>query len=121
MAITYLIKINGVKLPKIKSYKVARNKLWSDADRNMAGELRSTFIGIFPKISLEFAHTTGTEMETIADLLDVPSFTVSYYDRASGGYKSGTYYAGDYEMSNFDTEKELYLPFQVSLIPFEKE
>ena len=38
MAKTYEVKIGSTEL-KLKSFEVERNKLWSDADRNMAGEL----------------------------------------------------------------------------------
>jgi len=120
MAISYLLKINGVQINKLKKFKVGRNKLWTDAGRNMAGELKSTFIGIFPKISLEFAHMTQAEMQTILALLDLPSFTVEWWDETSGTFKSGTYYAGDFENSVFDMQKGIYEPLAVNLIPFKK-
>ena len=41
-----LVKINGVRIPAIVNYKVGRNKLWKDADRNMSGDVRATLIGI---------------------------------------------------------------------------
>lgn len=120
MAISYLLKINGVSIPKIKKFKVGRNKLWTDAGRNMAGELRSTFIGLFPKISLEFAHMTLSEMQTLINLLDQPSFTAQWWDEGTGAIKSGLYYAGDYENSVFDVAKGLYEPLSVNLIPYKK-
>ena len=45
-----LVKINGTIIPHIQQYKIGRAKLWKDADRNMAGDVRATLIGIFPKI-----------------------------------------------------------------------
>jgi len=117
---TYLLKINGVQINKLKKFKVGRNKLWTDAGRNMAGELRSTFIGIFPKLSLEFAHLTQSEMQDILELIDQPSFTCEWWDETSGTFKSGTYYAGDFENSVFDMQKGIYEPLAVNLIPFKK-
>ena len=53
-----LVKINGVRIPAIVNYKVGRNKLWKDADRNMSGDVRATLIGIYPKIELNIGVTT---------------------------------------------------------------
>jgi hypothetical protein len=120
MAITYLVKINGVTLPKLKVCRIGRNKLWDEAGRNMAGELRATLIGIFPKLTLEFAPTTDTEMQTIDGLLDADFFTVSWYDPKTKGIRSGSYYASDYENIVLDQQRELYDAFQVALIPVAK-
>jgi hypothetical protein len=117
---TKFVRINGVDLPKLKSYKVQRNKLWTDAGRNMNGELRSTFIGIFPKIFLEFVNTTQAEISTLITLLDQASFTVSWWDELTDTMKSGTYYAGDFDYTVINKSKGLYEPFTVNLIPFTK-
>lgn len=114
------VSINGTELLKLKKYKVQRNKLWTDADRNMAGALRATYIGMFPKLVLEFGYLDADEMTALIALLDTPSFTVLWYDESTQGQQSGTFYASDYELSYFDPLKELYEPFTVSLIPFTK-
>lgn len=118
MAISYLIKIEGTTLPKLKEFKVGRNKLWADADRNMSGELRATFIGIFPKLFLGFAPTTSAELSTILDLLDRPNFTVDWYDEENDKITEGEFYAGDFEYPIIDKDKGLYNAFSVNLIPF---
>jgi hypothetical protein len=121
MAITNLIQINSTDLPKLRGWKVGRNKLWTDAGRNMAGELRSTYLGLFPKIELEFAHTTEAEMALIAGLLDNASFTVDYWDVTTQTVKSGTYYASDFSTPMFILSKGLYGRFKVKLVPFSKQ
>ena len=75
-----LLKIDGVKIPYIKSYKLGRNKLWKDADRNMAGDVRATLIGIFPKIKIIIGFTNVNENAQLCALLDKPVFSVTYYD-----------------------------------------
>ena len=102
MAIDFLVKIDNTELPQLKKFKVGRNKLWADAERNMAGELRSTFIGIFPKLSLEFAAMTPEDLRTLIGLLDTPSFSVTWYDEYEQSTVTGTYYAGDYEYSLYN-------------------
>ena len=115
-----LLKINSTTLPGIKSYKVQRNKLWADAGRNMAGNLRSTLIGIFPKLLVEFTYLTRAQMSTVIGLLDNGSFTVEWYDEYTDTVKSGTFYAGDYDIPLFSKSTAVYASFSVNLIPFNK-
>lgn len=117
---TYWIKINSTTLTKVRKYAVQRNKLWTDAGRNMAGDLRATFVGIFPKINVEFTYMTGDEMKALMLLIDLPSFTLSWWDEVTQTYKSGSYYAGDFEMSYFDKTKALYEPLKINFIPYSK-
>lgn len=118
---TYILKINGTDLSSyLKTYKVQRAKLYKDANRTMSGELKTTFIGIFPKILLEFRNTTDDEHSIILGLLDNSSFTVSWWDSKTQAYKSGTYYAGDFESDLFNVDTQRYNPFSVNLIPFKK-
>lgn len=115
-----LLKINGTTLTYVKSYKVGRNKLWKDADRNMNGEVRATLIGIFPKISVEIGYTTQSEMATLTQLLDQAYFTVEYFDVRVQGTTTARYYAGDYEVELDSKRKGRYKPLTISLIPVEK-
>lgn len=120
MAISPLIQIDGNDLPKVKAFTVERNKLWSEADRNMSGDLRATFIGIFPKIKIEFTYTTQAEMQSLIDIFDSPFFTVTWWDEGIEQVAEGQFYAGDYSYSVYSVERELYEPFSVSLIPVSK-
>lgn len=121
MAIAYIVKINNQTLPAIKGFKVSREKLYTDANRNMAGELKATLVGTFPKIFLEFTHTTAEEMELLIGLLDQQSFNVAYWDAKTRSIKTGVYYAGQYDIPLFMKSNELYAPFNVNLIPFTRE
>ncbi len=115
-----LLKINGVKIPKLVTYKVGRNKLWKDADRNMNGDVRATLIGIFPKISLEIGITTEDEMSLISQLLDQAYFTVEFFDVRVHGTTIAQYYASDYEPDILDKHRGLYKKMSVSLVPVSK-
>lgn len=115
-----LIKINGIKIPAITNYKIGRNKLWKDADRNMNGDTRATLIGIFPKIELSIGYTTQQEMSTLCQILDQDYFLVEYFDVRVGTTTTANYYAGDYPNEIFNKTKGLYKPFTVSLIPVSK-
>ena len=115
-----LIKINGSKIPVITNYKVGRNKLWKDADRNMAGDVRATLIGIFPKIELSIGYTTQEQMSKLCQILDQAYFTVEYFDVRVQGTTTAQYYAGDYANEIFDKSRGLYKPFTVSLVPVSK-
>lgn len=117
---SYLVRINSTDIPKIKDYKVQRNKLWTDAGRNLAGDLRSTFIGIFPKIMLVLAPLTEAQMTSLITLLDAPSFTVSWWDAKTQTHKSGTFYAGDFEIGVLKKSTGMYEDTKFNLIPFNK-
>lgn len=115
-----LIKISGNKIPAITNYKVGRNKLWKDADRNMAGDVRATLIGIFPKIELSIGYTTQEEMAKLCQILDQDYFMVEYFDVRVQGTTTASYYAGDYATEILSKSKGLYKPFTVSLVPVSK-
>lgn len=115
-----LIKINGNVIPAIVNYKVGRNKLWKDADRNMAGDVRATLIGIFPKIELNIGYITQEQMATLTQLLDLDYFEVEYFDVRVQGTTKAKYYAGDYTVEIQNKSQGLYKPFTVSLVPVSK-
>lgn len=115
-----LIKIAGVKIPAIIDYKVGRNKLWKDADRNMNGDVRAVLIGIFPKIELNIGYTTQSQMSQLTQLLDQDYFTVEFFDVRVQETTTAQYYAGDYTTELFSKSRGLYKPFTVSLVPVSK-
>ena len=99
------ITINGTSLPYIKQFKVGRNKLWKDADRNMAGTVNATLIGIFPKITITTRRLTQAEMAQLCAILDSPYFTVQWFDVRTQATHSATYYASDYDTELLEGEK----------------
>lgn len=116
-----LLKINGKTVVGLKSYKINRAKLYSDAGRNLNGGLSATFIGVFPKLELEIGGVlTKERIAELCGLLDQGFFNVEYYDPKTGATKSGTYYASDYSVELLERQRGLYKPFTVNLIPMEK-
>ena len=115
-----LIKINGTVIPAIVNYKVGRNKLWRDSDRNMSGDVRAVFIGIYPKIELNIGVTSQEQMATLTQLLDTDFFEVEYFDVRVQATTKANYYAGDYAVEILDKQRGLYKPFTVSLVPVSK-
>ena len=115
-----LIKINGQTIPAIVNYKVGRNKLWKDAERNMNGDVRATLIGIFPKIELNIGVTTQEQMSTLVQLLDNAYFNVEYFDVRTQGTTTAQYYASDFTPELKLKHKGLYEQMTVSLVPVSK-
>lgn len=116
-----LLKINGKTVAGLKSYKITRAKLYSDAGRNLNGGLSATFIGVFPKLELGIGGVLNKERITeLCGLLDQGFFNVEYYDPKTGTTKSGAYYASDYSVELLERQRGLYKPFTVNLIPMEK-
>lgn len=116
-----LLKINGKSVVGLKSYKVTRAKLYSDAGRNLNGGLSATFIGVFPKLELEIGGVlTKERVSELCGLLDQGFFNVEYYDPMSGTTRRGAYYASDYSVELLERQRGLYQPFTVNLIPMER-
>lgn len=115
-----LVQIDGVTLPHIVSYKIGRAKLWKDSERNMAGDIRATLIGIFPKIELNIGYTTQEEMSQLTQLLDKDFFTVTWFDVRIQETISTQYYASDYSVELESKSKGRYKPFSVNLVPISK-
>ena len=115
-----LVKIDGVTIPHIVSYKIGRAKLWKDSERNMSGDVRATLIGIFPKIQIEVGYTTQEEMSKLTALLDKAFFTVTWFDVRIQKTISTQYYASDYDVELDSKSKGRYKPFSVSLVPVSK-
>lgn len=115
-----LVKINDEIIPAIVNYKVGRNKLWKNAERNMSGDVRASLIGIFPKIELSIGITTQVQMAELTEILDQDFFLVEYFDVRTQGTTTANYYAGDYAVELLNKSKGLYKPFSVSLIPVSK-
>lgn len=94
------IIINNVNMGQyITQATYSYNKLWaSDTGRNLAGVMSGTFIGIFPKITLQFRKLTKQELEVVVPILDSPSQTLTYYDPNKKINITIDTYTGDYEI-----------------------
>ena len=117
-----LIKLNGQSFRSIISYKLGRNKLWSsDTGRNMAGSMKGSLVGNFPKIMLEIEPLDGNEMSALELILDSASIEVEYYNNKYKCTCTADFYANDYEEELLRREDMQYKSFTVNLIPNERE
>lgn len=117
-----LIKLNGKSFKSIISYKLGRNKLWSsDTGRNMAGSMKGTLIGNFPKIMLEVEPLDAEEMAELEILLDSASIEVEYYNNKYKCTCIADFYSNDYEEDLLRRSDMQYKSFSVNLIPNERE
>lgn len=117
-----LLKLNGKTFDCIISYKLGRNKLWSsDTGRNMAGSMKGSLVGNFPKIMLEIEPLDAEEMSEIEKILDSATIEVEYYNNKYQCTCTTDYYANDYEEDLLRMEDMKYKSFPVNLIPNERE
>lgn len=118
---TALIKIGTTDITEyLTEYTVNYQEMWTEAGRNLAGNLKATFVGTVPKINLAFRQLTDTETSTILGLLNGHSFSVTWYDPQAKGTKTGTFYRGDMGISIRDLNSMRYKEMSVSLIGFNK-
>lgn len=95
------IIIDGVNMGQyITEAKYSYNKLWSDGGRNLSGSMVANFIGVFPKLVLEFRKLTKAELEVVIPILDRPYQNTTYYDPYKKANVTMRTYTGDYEVSN---------------------
>ncbi|MBS5858020.1 MAG: hypothetical protein KIC60_06000 [Clostridium sp.] len=117
-----LIKLNGKSFKSIISYKLGRNKLWSsDTGRNMAGSMKGSLVGNFPKIMLEIEPLDAEEMSELELILDSASIEVEYYNNKYKCTCTADFYANDYEEDLLLRTEMKYKSFSVNLIPNERE
>ena len=96
------ITINNISMGQyLVEAKYGYNKLWGDdSGRNLNGDSSGTFIGVFPKLILQFRKLTQSELETIIPILDSAYQEVTYYDPYKKANYTMTTYTGDYEIVN---------------------
>ncbi len=116
-----LLKINGQKVIGLKAYRIGSNLLWKDAERNMNGDVRASYLGEYPKIELEFIDgLTQAEITQIYNQLAQPFFDVTYYHLGTGQEITAQYYRNDYSLELLDRRRGLFKGFSVSLIPISR-
>lgn len=115
-----LVKVDGTRLPYVTSYKIERAKLWKNSERNMAGDVRATLVGIFPKIKVSIGYTTQEQMANLTRLLDRDFFEVEWFDVRVQETITAKYYASDYEIELDNKYQGRYKPFEVNLVPVSK-
>lgn len=117
------IKINNINMGQyILSAKYGYNKLWADNGRNLAGSMTGTFVGVFPKITLQFRKLKRSEVELLAPILDSAFQTTEYYDPNKQAQTSMDTYSGDWVLENKSiiTENQKAEGFEWSVISIKK-
>lgn len=119
--LTYLCKVGGTDFtPYLKSFEVSYEELWSDGERNMAGNLRATHIGTVPKLFLQFRQMTKAEMSTVMGKLNAKTFEVYWWEEETDTYKNAQFYRGELKIGIRDLDTEMYKELSANLIAFNK-
>lgn len=115
-----LIIIGGLTLTEMVKYDMNYSKLWKDADRNMNGDVSSTFIGVFPNIDATTIQMKQADVETLCAALDQPYFSATFWDPSSGSQQTAQYYASDYKISLLNRVSGQYATVDFSIVPVSK-
>lgn len=115
-----LIVIGSFTVTEAVKYEVNYSKLWKDADRNMNGDISSTFIGVFPNIDATTKPLKQSEVQTLCTALDQPYFSATYWDPSSGTQKTAQYYASDYKITLTSRMNGTYGTVDFSIVPVSK-
>lgn len=113
----YALKINGTDVPKIISYGVEYDKLWSsDSGRVSSGKMTGTLVGVFTKLVIQIGTMTAAEAATFLGLVNVASANVTYWDYATQAYKTESFYFGDAKIDNAKLKIGTGKPQSISII-----
>jgi len=115
-----LMIIGGLTLTEVTKYDVNYSKLWADADRNMNGDVSSTFIGVFPNIDVSTLPISQANVGTLCAALDQPYFSCTFWDPSSGTMITRQYYASDYKISLANRMTGMYATVDFSVVPVSK-
>lgn len=119
--LTYLCKIGITDLtPYLSGYEVSYEELWSEANRNMAGNLKASYVATIPKITLTFIQLSQADYSTILGLLNSHTFNVTWWDEQTDTYRTGSFYRGELKTAIRDLNTKMYKELSVNLIAFNK-
>lgn len=118
------IKIQGGSYINLGTYltqvEYGYNKLWgSDTGRTLSGKTSGTFLGIVPKLKLNFRRLSRNDLETLSPILNSPWQTTKFYYPDSRGFIEIQTYTGDWATLNkhsFENVTKANEPFEISII-----
>lgn len=116
-----LLTIDGNKIVGLKTYEVQYNKLWKDSERNMAGNMSASLIGVFTKLVLTFrAGLTEEQISSIQQTFNQSYFNATYYDTETRSLKTERFYASDVTAKLLNKAFAIYDTFNISIIATSK-
>ena len=118
------IKIPGGSYVNLGTYltqvEYSYNKLWgTDTGRSLSGKTTGTFLGIVPKLKLNFRRLNKNELETLSPILNSPWQTTKFYYPDSRAFIEIQTYTGDWATTNkhsFEKVAKANEPFEISVI-----
>lgn len=94
-------KIDGVAVDKyITEIQFEYNKLWaSDSGRDLQGNQKGTFLGVYPKFVVKFGELNEKQLETIVPLIDKAYQNITYSDPNKKKTITIETYSSDYSIN----------------------
>ena len=114
------ITINGVTVSsaEISAWQVSYSKLWSDAYRNMSGDVVANYIGIFPNVNVTITVTDYDRARQLLRAVNTSYFNVTFFDHHTNSMKTAKFYAADVPIDALSICK--IGEFQIQLVPVSK-
>lgn len=114
------IIINGVsvKSSEIAQWQIQYAKLWSDASRNMSGDIVANYIGIYPNVNVTITVTELDRARQLLKAVNTSYFNVTFFDNHTNSMKTARFYAAD---TTLDAVTLCQIgEFQIQLVPTSK-
>jgi len=100
---------------KVNKYKVDYNKQWGSQQRNIAGSVRGTLVGIAANITVTTEYLSQDGIEFIGTLLNQPYFPVKFFDTLSNEVKEANYTASNVTAELIRLNNRQYKAFSFTL------
>lgn len=114
------IIINGVSInvSEIAQWQIQYAKLWSDASRNMSGDIVANYIGIFPNVNVTVTVTDLNRAKQLLAAINTSYFNATFFDSHTNSMKTAQFYAADTTLNAVDVCR--MGEFQIQLVPTSK-
>lgn len=92
-----LYSIGGTAMPTPSDFQVGIMDI-SKAERNASGYLIIERITTKRKLAISYMNLTPTQLSSLLQTISATSFSVTYLDPQTGGFRTGEFYSGDRNM-----------------------
>lgn len=110
-----LLKIDGLDVSGLASYKVREQKQFTTNATNMLGALRRTVIGSRTVINATMTIANKGTLNALIAKLKKDSFDVAYFDVRDNAIRTATFICDDWESELLFKDRGLYEPFSITL------
>lgn len=101
---------------KVNKFAIEYAKNWGNQDRNLAGSIRGTLIGLSANIEATSDYLDQNGAEELTQLLNQSYFSVKFFDTTSNTVKTADYTASDVSIEMVRLVNKQYAAVEFTLV-----